>query len=63
VLAGDQLHIALQAGSGDIGSVLRARSDELRRALEACGNPAATLTVSLAAPSGATAGQPGHDHD
>ena len=62
VLAGDQLHIALQAGSSDIGSVLRARSDELRRALEACGNPAATLTVSLI-PPGATVGQPGHGHE
>jgi len=63
VLAGDQLHISLQAGSGNIDSVLRARSDELRRALEACGNPAATLTVSLATPPGASAGQPGRDHD
>ena len=62
VLAGDQLHIALQAGSNDIGSVLRARAGELRRALEACGNPAATLTVSLI-PPGATVGQPGHGHE
>ena len=46
VLAGDQLHIALQAGSNDVGSVLRARAGELRRALEACGNPPATLTIS-----------------
>ena len=61
VLAGDQLHIALQAGPSDIGSVLRTRSDELRRALEACGNPAATLTVSLI-PPGAAAGRPGHGH-
>ena len=45
VLAGDQLHIALQAGSS--GSVLHARAGDLRRALEASGNPPATLTVSL----------------
>ncbi|MDB5918694.1 MAG: Flagellar hook-length control protein FliK [Massilia sp.] len=57
VLAGDQLHIALEAGSSDIGSVLRARAGELRRALEASGNPPSTLTVSL----GAAAGEPGHD--
>ncbi|GGE84890.1 hypothetical protein GCM10008020_32130 [Massilia psychrophila] len=49
VLAGDQLHIALQAGSSDIGSVLHARAGELRRALEASGNPPATLTVSVGA--------------
>ena len=53
VLAGDQLHIALQAGSSDIGSVLRARAGDLQRALEACGNPPAMLTIS--------SGEAGHD--
>ena len=53
VLAGDQLHIQLQAGSNEIGSVLRARAGELQRALEASGNPLASLTVS--------AGEPGDD--
>jgi hypothetical protein len=57
VLAGDQLHIALEAGSSGIGGVLRARAGELQRALEASGNPAATLTVT----STATSGEPGHD--
>jgi hypothetical protein len=57
VLAGDQLHIALEAGSNEVGSVLRARAGELRRALEASGNPAATLTVS----STVSSGEPGHD--
>jgi hypothetical protein len=57
VLAGDQLHIALEAGSNDIGGVLRARIGQLQRALEASGNPAATLTVT----STVTSGEPGHD--
>jgi hypothetical protein len=46
VLAGDQLHIQLQAGSSEAGSVLRARAGELQRALEASGNPLASLSVS-----------------
>jgi hypothetical protein len=57
VLSGDQLHIALEAGSNHIGDVLRARAGQLERALEASGNPAATLTVtSTPAPTA-----PGHD--
>ena len=61
VLAGDQLHIALVAGSNDVQSRLSARAGELRRALEASGNPPATLTVSLGAALDVTAGAPGHD--
>jgi hypothetical protein len=53
VLAGDQLHIQLSAGSDQIGSVLRARAGALQRALEASGNPLASLTVSP--------GEPGDD--
>jgi hypothetical protein len=45
VLAGDRLHIQLQAGSEEIGSLLRARAGELHRALEASGNAPASLTV------------------
>jgi hypothetical protein len=45
VLAGDQLHIQLQAGSGEVGGLLRARAGELQHALEASGNTLASLTV------------------
>jgi hypothetical protein len=45
VLAGDQLHIELQAGSGEVGGLLRARAGELQHALEASGNTLASLTV------------------
>ena len=48
VLAGDQLHIELQAGSGEVGDLLRARAGELHRALEAAGSPLASLTVGAA---------------
>ncbi|WP_426176483.1 flagellar hook-length control protein FliK [Massilia sp. TWR1-2-2] len=48
VLAGDQLHIQLQPGSDAIGNLLRARAGELQRALEASGNPPASLTVGAA---------------
>jgi hypothetical protein len=46
VLAGDQLHIQLQAGSDEVGSLLRARAGELYHALEASGAVPASLTVS-----------------
>lgn len=46
VLAGDQLHIELQAGSDQVGSLLRARAGELYHALEASGAVPASLTVS-----------------
>lgn len=46
VLAGDQLHIQLQAGSPQVGSTLRARAAELQRALEASGSTVASLTVA-----------------
>lgn len=48
VLAGDQLHIQLQPGSEAVGNLLRARAGELQRALEASGNPPASLTVGAA---------------
>ncbi len=46
VLAGDQLHIALQPGSDDVGDLLRARAGELQRSLEASGNALASLTIA-----------------
>jgi hypothetical protein len=61
VLSGDQLHIALETGSNDIGNVLRARVGQLQRALEASGNPAATLTVTSAVTSALASSEPGHD--
>jgi hypothetical protein len=48
VLAGDQLHIQLRAGSEEIGNLLRARAGELHSALEASGNAPASLTVGAA---------------
>lgn len=46
VLAGDQLHIALQPGSDGVGELLRARAADLQRSLEASGNPLASLTIA-----------------
>ena len=47
VLAGDQVHIQLQAGSNDIGSLLRARGAELQGAFAASGSTLASLTVGF----------------
>lgn len=46
VLAGDQVHIQLQAGSSDVGSLLRARAADLQGALAASGSTLASLTVA-----------------
>ena len=52
VLAGDQVHIQLQAGSADVGSLLRARAAELQGAFEASGSTLASLTVGIAGADG-----------
>ena len=46
VLAGDQLHIQLQAGSSEVGTLLRSRAGALHHALEASGALPASLTIS-----------------
>jgi hypothetical protein len=46
VLAGDQLHIRLDAGSAAAGELLRAHAASLAQALAAAGTPLATLTVN-----------------
>jgi hypothetical protein len=46
VLAGDQLHIQLQTGSDDVGTLLRSRAGALHHALEASGAVPASLTIS-----------------
>jgi hypothetical protein len=45
VLAGDQVHIRLQAGSDASGEVLRAHAARLQEALEAAGTPLSTLAI------------------
>jgi hypothetical protein len=45
VMAGDQVHIRLQAGSDASGDVLRAYAGRLQDALAAAGTPAATLAI------------------
>ncbi|WP_332879162.1 flagellar hook-length control protein FliK [Massilia sp. S19_KUP03_FR1] len=45
VMAGDQVHIRLQAGSDASGEVLRAYASRLQDALAAAGTPAATLAI------------------
>ncbi|HEU4372954.1 MAG TPA: flagellar hook-length control protein FliK [Telluria sp.] len=47
VLAGDQVHIQLQAGSSDVGSLLRARAADLQGAFAAAGSTLASLTVGV----------------
>lgn len=47
VLAGDEVHIQLQAGSSGVGSLLRARGAELQGALAASGTALASLTVGI----------------
>jgi hypothetical protein len=54
VLAGDQVHIRLQAGSDAAGEVLRAYAARLQDALAAAGTPATTLAIldpAIAAPA------------
>ena len=66
VMHGDQLHIQIQAGSDDIGGLLRGRAGDLASALEAAGTPLASLTVADRAPpaaSAAAAAAPGKDGD
>jgi hypothetical protein len=46
VLAGEQLHIQLDAGSAATGALLRAHAASLAQALAAAGTPLATLTVN-----------------
>jgi fluoride ion exporter CrcB/FEX len=46
VLAGDQLHIQLDAGSAATGALLRAHGAGLAEALAAAGTPLATLAVN-----------------
>jgi hypothetical protein len=45
VMAGDQVHIRLQAGSDASGDLLRAHAARLQDALAAAGTPAATLAI------------------
>jgi len=62
VLAGDQVHIRLQAGSDASGDVLRAYAARLQDALAAAGTPAATLAIldpAVAAEQAATPVAPG----
>lgn len=46
VMHGDQLHIQIQAGSDEVGMLLRRRSGELASALDAAGTPLSSLTVA-----------------
>jgi hypothetical protein len=46
VLAGEQLHIELNAGSAATGALLRAHAGNLAQALAAAGTPLATLAVN-----------------
>ena len=48
-LAGGQLRIALEAGSGEVGGLLRGHAGTLAAALEAAGTPLSSLTVRDAA--------------
>lgn len=45
VMAGDQVHIRLQAGNGASGELLRAHAGRLQEALEAAGTPLSTLAI------------------
>jgi hypothetical protein len=54
VMAGDQLHIQVQAGSDEVRGLLRAGAGELSSALEAAGTPLSSLTIG--AQPGATDG-------
>lgn len=54
VMAGDQVHIRLQAGSDASGELLRAHATRLQEALEAAGTPAATLAILDPQAAGAT---------
>ena len=56
VLSGEQVHITLQAGSEEIGALLRARAGTLRSALEAAGSPLTQLSVGALD----KLGEPGH---
>ncbi|HZV67418.1 MAG TPA: flagellar hook-length control protein FliK, partial [Telluria sp.] len=47
-LAGGQLRIALEAGSGEVGGLLRSQAATLAAALEAAGAPLSSLTVRAA---------------
>ena len=58
VMHGDQLHIQIQAGSDDIGSLLRRRAGELASALDAAGTPLSSLTVADRPPAAAPAAGP-----
>lgn len=49
VLAGDQLHIDVEAASGPVRELLRAHADALGMALAAAGAPLASLTVRTSA--------------
>ena len=60
VLSGEQVHITLQAGTEDIGALLRARAGTLRCALEAAGSPLTQLSVGVPGET-APLGAPGHD--
>jgi hypothetical protein len=48
VLSGDQLHIQLQAGSDQVGALLREHAGALRGALEGAGSTLVSLTVGAA---------------
>ncbi|MBC7454172.1 MAG: flagellar hook-length control protein FliK [Massilia sp.] len=54
VLSGEQVHITLQAGTEEIGALLRARAGTLRSALATAGSPLTQLSVGAV-------GAPGHD--
>jgi hypothetical protein len=45
VMAGDQVHIRLQAGSDASGELLRAHAGRLQEALDAAGTPLSTLAI------------------
>jgi hypothetical protein len=45
VMAGDQVHIRLQAGSDASGDLLRAHAKRLQEALDAAGTPLSTLAI------------------
>jgi Flagellar hook-length control protein FliK len=51
VMSGDQLHIELQAGSNDVGSLLRAHAERLSAAMDAAGTPLSSLNIA-ARPAG-----------
>jgi hypothetical protein len=52
VMVGEQIHIQLDAGSSQVGALLREHAGKLDAAMEASGNPLSSLNIRAGARSG-----------